>query len=494
VPAHSAHRRSPNNIANKVFYSIICHKFAPIGAKAVERELQLVLTEAKSRGLNPEACFQVFDANGDGTITKKELRHVLEELGLSAGDGTSISEDQLTAVIDKFDRDGDGRINFKEFTTMLASGKGPGVAEAGAASLRALQQERERSKKLRRALARDLREALVEGHVRDQDVEEAFTNDATNEALDRRTVSRVLRKLHVRDSSDLANQVAKAFQLESKSKAGGGGGDREKRGDKSAMKKRRLQVIRFFELCCDPDGDDDAAASDGEASVEHADDTMGSDEDSCDSDGGPNKHIKDITEHKLRRKVRRVVKQSVLRGVEVQRLFASYDKADSGVMSSMDFEQALMDAGFSVYRSIGVGGGMGGGGMGGQGDPNTALTLYAEGDNYEERLISARRKLELLQVHRQRHNVAPKNERRRYREAMTTWGDAGFGGGEFAEQLTALEMVNRYREAQKRVVVSDMLKRAVTTKVRLIENTLLVWYYTGCACLSVGFGVVFNVN
>lgn len=54
-------------------------------------------------------AFKKFDANGDGTISKEEVKSILEQFG------QSMTEDQLDAVVRGADSDGDGTIKFDEF-------------------------------------------------------------------------------------------------------------------------------------------------------------------------------------------------------------------------------------------------------------------------------------------------------------------------------------------------------------------------------------------
>ena len=54
-------------------------------------------------------AFKKFDANGDGTISKEEVKSILEQFG------QSMTEEQLDAVVRGADSDGDGTIKFDEF-------------------------------------------------------------------------------------------------------------------------------------------------------------------------------------------------------------------------------------------------------------------------------------------------------------------------------------------------------------------------------------------
>ncbi|PIN15983.1 Calmodulin and related proteins (EF-Hand superfamily) [Handroanthus impetiginosus] len=56
--------------------------------------------------------FQMFDRNGDGRITKKELNDSLENMGIF------IPDKELTQMIDKIDVNGDGCVDIDEFGTL----------------------------------------------------------------------------------------------------------------------------------------------------------------------------------------------------------------------------------------------------------------------------------------------------------------------------------------------------------------------------------------
>jgi calmodulin len=59
-------------------------------------------------------AFALFDMDGDGTITTKELGKVLRSLGQNP------SEADLQDMINEVDRDGNGTIDFHEFLLMMA--------------------------------------------------------------------------------------------------------------------------------------------------------------------------------------------------------------------------------------------------------------------------------------------------------------------------------------------------------------------------------------
>ena len=59
-------------------------------------------------------AFSLFDMDGDGTITTKELGKVMRSLGQNP------SEADLQDMINEVDSDGNGTIDFPEFLTMMA--------------------------------------------------------------------------------------------------------------------------------------------------------------------------------------------------------------------------------------------------------------------------------------------------------------------------------------------------------------------------------------
>jgi len=60
-------------------------------------------------------AFKVFDCDGNGFISRSELKHVLCNLG------EAISEDECNYLVEEADIDGDGSINYEEFCAMMNS-------------------------------------------------------------------------------------------------------------------------------------------------------------------------------------------------------------------------------------------------------------------------------------------------------------------------------------------------------------------------------------
>ena len=60
-------------------------------------------------------AFSVFDVDGDGTISKAELKHAM------CHSGNRISEAEFEDLFAETDTNGDGEIDFEEFVSMLTS-------------------------------------------------------------------------------------------------------------------------------------------------------------------------------------------------------------------------------------------------------------------------------------------------------------------------------------------------------------------------------------
>lgn len=58
-------------------------------------------------------AFKLFDDDTSGKISLRNLRRVARELG------ENMTDEELRAMIDEFDRDGDGEINEDEFIAIM---------------------------------------------------------------------------------------------------------------------------------------------------------------------------------------------------------------------------------------------------------------------------------------------------------------------------------------------------------------------------------------
>ena len=59
--------------------------------------------------------FNMFDVDGDGTISTEELGNILKSFG------DEVTDAAVSEVINEFDVDGNGEIDFNEFLIMMAS-------------------------------------------------------------------------------------------------------------------------------------------------------------------------------------------------------------------------------------------------------------------------------------------------------------------------------------------------------------------------------------
>ena len=84
-----------------------------------EEFLLLMSTKKGSGKVDPDKelreAFKVFDKDGNGTISKVELKHLMSNLG------QKLSDEELDAMMGEVDTDGNGEIDFDEFKQMMVS-------------------------------------------------------------------------------------------------------------------------------------------------------------------------------------------------------------------------------------------------------------------------------------------------------------------------------------------------------------------------------------
>ncbi|KAJ7947499.1 Calmodulin-like protein [Quillaja saponaria] len=94
---------------------------AILGNNLIDAKTQLPPSSSSSRPhkrMDPnelKRVFQMFDRNGDGRITQKELNDSLENLGIF------IPDKELTQMIEKIDVNGDGYVDIDEFGELYQS-------------------------------------------------------------------------------------------------------------------------------------------------------------------------------------------------------------------------------------------------------------------------------------------------------------------------------------------------------------------------------------
>ncbi|KAF2310608.1 hypothetical protein GH714_015384 [Hevea brasiliensis] len=82
-----------------------------------EKEVEEMVAKSR-RGGDLKEAFDVFDRNKDGLISVEELGLVLSSLGLNEGKRI----EDWKEMIRKVDMDGDGMVNFDEFKRMMRNG------------------------------------------------------------------------------------------------------------------------------------------------------------------------------------------------------------------------------------------------------------------------------------------------------------------------------------------------------------------------------------
>lgn len=93
---------------------------SPSGAKPARPELQLTETQIDEF----REAFGLFDKDGDGHVTAQELKIVMQTLG------QEVNIEDINAMIDEVDDDGNREIEFEEFCHLMVKQMAAGEDEA----------------------------------------------------------------------------------------------------------------------------------------------------------------------------------------------------------------------------------------------------------------------------------------------------------------------------------------------------------------------------
>merc|ERR1712106_909380 len=85
------------------------------GAIDFNEFIEMMIKQGTNADEDTAHAFKVFDRDGDGLITAEELRLTMNNLG------EPLTEEEVRAMITEADLDGDGKINFSEFTNLMAT-------------------------------------------------------------------------------------------------------------------------------------------------------------------------------------------------------------------------------------------------------------------------------------------------------------------------------------------------------------------------------------
>ena len=94
-------------------------EYGGAGASSLSRADFIEALSARYAARDPEEeirkAFALFDEDGSGRISLRNLRRIARELG------EPLADDELQAMIDEFDKDGDGLIDADDFAKIMRS-------------------------------------------------------------------------------------------------------------------------------------------------------------------------------------------------------------------------------------------------------------------------------------------------------------------------------------------------------------------------------------
>ena len=93
------------------------HDVARRGTIGYDEFLEIMAQRIAARSPEEELskAFDLFDEDGSGRISLRNMRRIAKELG------ENLTDDELQAMIDEFDTDGDGEISAAEFASIMKS-------------------------------------------------------------------------------------------------------------------------------------------------------------------------------------------------------------------------------------------------------------------------------------------------------------------------------------------------------------------------------------
>ena len=97
---------------------MVCHMADLNGDKMIDfaEILMFFFGNPTSEKNQARTMFRMADTNGDGYVTKKELKEFLKMAG---GDGDAPPDSEIRMMIAMFDKDDDGKLNYEEFNNMM---------------------------------------------------------------------------------------------------------------------------------------------------------------------------------------------------------------------------------------------------------------------------------------------------------------------------------------------------------------------------------------